>query len=1334
MDISIFDFHVSAIGELDSETPLVPESLDIIIEIVKERQRTEKSSLVTLMHDEDARQQIWSASSLEIGAKQCTAVCRIARYFSLQAFQDFITEIQKTLEQYRGITDKFDLPEKVAEIFSIPSQVYAQIFNKQAVEQISQGAKTPLEVLKDITESQLTKINPIPIGTGFLVGGNHLLTNYHVLPSQAMAEQCVAQFNYVEDVQGYTQKTTDYEFDPKVLFVYNPNLDYTLVQLKKSIFERQAGYNFEWIQLFEDDRNLKPGLTWVEINDNPEKIASLEDLGKTIIDKLISKGGYTVKINKEHGNSGIIIWHPENRYEHYEQIVDSELKELARLIGKELIQEENITKIIDTQNIDLHKKRLIWHVNGDLIIIVQHPKGKQKKIDISNNQIKENGLYNDFVRYEVNSDYGSSGSPVFNSQWHLVALHHAVITRKRNIFQQGPPIEVIAQQGIRICRIVEDLKKKSTSNPKLASFIEDFVVTSEQLNYPPFSSGLQFNGISDYVSVDGKVAFASCATNALESSDPESTKKGISTIKLWNSEGIELKTCVHVGVRKVEFSPDGTLLASAGGSDGSIKIWNVKDGALINNLIEEQQEIKEEQQEINIAREYIPKGLPIKPKKEKPQITSLSFSPPDCPLGKLLASADSDGAVKLWKLDKGTLPETPKTPEELVGKKVGFSPDGKTLISAGSFSPSTSLHNTIQIWKLENNRVIKIPSEHIMPVESISFSNDSKILATGSINGSIQLWDLENGELLNTLTGHTVSVFSIKFKSDSPTLDMSVGKDGTIIRWSLDGQSPGDTISLKGISDYEIESASFSPDGKTLATCLSKDSFKLWNVESRSMLRLKHFRANVNSNDKNDFVNTDVSFSPNVRDLHSDDGNSSKSSESFTIEAWVSPDADGGGTIASLSLKPSQGESCQFSLSITPIDDNCGYLAFNFQNSIDPRTARYIIFFGKFSHIAATIDFSKEEIKIYIDGNACKPFLIPKELFSMYDNRSFSPRLTAIAAFVENPDTAPVLRDLFKGCITEVRLWKVALTEKQIKANMSRRLTRDNSNWSDLVSYWRFEECQGDKVYNFVNADEYGAIAGAKWLRASQYPALPMPYGLRFNEENNRIECDTNNLDTPEAITVEAWVKHKFGNCLIVSRGGIVGSDGTVEKGYSLAWVDGKIRVALSDGTSQIVVYSQDNAPRDRIWHHVAFSWDKISQEVALYIDGRRQNSLIQGRSETIFSEGQYKTIGLFSGSLDSLSEPLIIGRNESDGSYYDVAIAEVRLWEKVRPQDLIKSKMSQRLKREEEGLIGYWRLDDGSEDNQEIIDLSSNKNHGKIHGERTWFPPIPPQPQAKIF
>src|SRR5262245_8953974 len=70
-------------------------------------------------------------------------------------------------------------------------------------------------------------------------------------------------------------------------------------------------------------------------------------------------------------------------------------------------------------------------IDGEWVSMIQHPGGQPKQIAIRDSQIvtltKEDAANIDlenFIHYTTDSEPGSSGSPVFNDQWQVVALHH----------------------------------------------------------------------------------------------------------------------------------------------------------------------------------------------------------------------------------------------------------------------------------------------------------------------------------------------------------------------------------------------------------------------------------------------------------------------------------------------------------------------------------------------------------------------------------------------------------------------------------------------------------------------------------------------------------------------------------------------------------------------------------------------------------------------------------------------------------------------------------------------------------------------------------------------
>lgn len=71
----------------------------------------------------------------------------------------------------------------------------------------------------------------------------------------------------------------------------------------------------------------------------------------------------------------------------------------------------------------LELERNVGPALGDHVAIIQHPDGGPKKIAMGGNQIVN--LYEHRLQYMTDTMPGSSGAPVFNDRWRVVAIHHA---------------------------------------------------------------------------------------------------------------------------------------------------------------------------------------------------------------------------------------------------------------------------------------------------------------------------------------------------------------------------------------------------------------------------------------------------------------------------------------------------------------------------------------------------------------------------------------------------------------------------------------------------------------------------------------------------------------------------------------------------------------------------------------------------------------------------------------------------------------------------------------------------------------------------------------------
>jgi V8-like Glu-specific endopeptidase len=60
---------------------------------------------------------------------------------------------------------------------------------------------------------------------------------------------------------------------------------------------------------------------------------------------------------------------------------------------------------------------------AESVTIIQHPKGEDKQIALNANEVVS--VWDKYIFYTTDTEPGSSGSPVFNKDWKVVAIHHA---------------------------------------------------------------------------------------------------------------------------------------------------------------------------------------------------------------------------------------------------------------------------------------------------------------------------------------------------------------------------------------------------------------------------------------------------------------------------------------------------------------------------------------------------------------------------------------------------------------------------------------------------------------------------------------------------------------------------------------------------------------------------------------------------------------------------------------------------------------------------------------------------------------------------------------------
>jgi WD40 repeat protein len=156
---------------------------------------------------------------------------------------------------------------------------------------------------------------------------------------------------------------------------------------------------------------------------------------------------------------------------------------------------------------------------------------------------------------------------------------------------------------------------------------------------------------------------------------------------------------------------------------------------------------------------------------------------------------------------------------------VAFSPNGKILASG-------SVDRTVQLWDVAARRPIGYPLvTWTGVVNSVAFSPGGKTLATGSDDDTFRLWKVATHQMIGTPTlGGNGPVTSVAFSPDGTTLATG-SHDGTVRLWNVATQQQrGRPITVPG---GPVTSVAFSPDGTMLATVGADGTARLWNVATR---------------------------------------------------------------------------------------------------------------------------------------------------------------------------------------------------------------------------------------------------------------------------------------------------------------------------------------------------------------------------------------------------------------------------------------------------------------------------------------------------------------------
>ena len=283
----------------------------------------------------------------------------------------------------------------------------------------------------------------------------------------------------------------------------------------------------------------------------------------------------------------------------------------------------------------------------------------------------------------------------------------------------------------------------------------------------------------------------------------------------------------------VDYSPCGRFLVSIGGPDRAIRLWDAIEGRRLEVLGQHQRDGRLVQYSYDGAH-VLSTGredcLRVWSTATAKQVQEIGFRPrrlrevSTSPVGTRVVVAAGSGEqsqVSIWDYLTGELVEELPTRDKAVMSLV-YSPDGTVLATA-------DLLGSIRLWQLEPVRQIMVIPGPVSRFPALTFDSDGSRIAAELWDNSVAVWDTNTGTRIGAIRGHVPPARSIDFSPDGRSLAVA-SADSVVRIWDI-AAPQGATLLHR--ASATVTDLAVAPCGNTLAAASADGTIRVWNLDSK---------------------------------------------------------------------------------------------------------------------------------------------------------------------------------------------------------------------------------------------------------------------------------------------------------------------------------------------------------------------------------------------------------------------------------------------------------------------------------------------------------------------